>query len=299
MNTMPIAWITGGSRGLGHALVKQLFLQGYSVYFSGRDKAALDSLSAELHGLAQSQNMKNSFQSIILDQADLSGFSALDDVLKEISHIDLLINNAAFIPKKPSVTAQGFEEAFGVNYLSHFLLTKKLWSKLQASSHARVINVSSLAFGNGVIDFQQPREWPADGWQAYSNSKLAALLFTDALATRNKNASITINSVCPGIVDSNLLKDHPLFPPPMMARLSAVMQPADVAAEYLLWMSIAPELKNVSGYFFSRSQGGKQPLKLRFDQTTVDQLWSQSMQWVADYPVGGTGNSLSSHPWES
>jgi len=288
----PVAFVTGGSRGLGRALVKQLFGKGYSVYFSGRDQLAINSLIAELKPMQQN---KQDIDGIIIDQSDLHAIEMLDNFAGNLPSIDLLVNNAGLIPKKPAVTAQGFEQAFGVNYLAHVLITQKLWQKLLAAENARVINVSSLAFGNGMIDWLQPRSLAVDGWQAYSASKLALILFTEALAARN-DSSITINSVCPGIVDSDLLKEHPLFPPSMLARLANAMQPADVAADYLVWLATAPELHAVSGKFFSRSQAAYQPLKLNLDHATSDRLWQRSMQWLAEHSVSSRSFQVE-NPW--
>jgi NAD(P)-dependent dehydrogenase (short-subunit alcohol dehydrogenase family) len=279
MTSSPIAWVTGGSRGLGCALVKQLYAQGFEVYFTGRDQQALVELGKELSLIDQS----NRWHSVVLDQADMQQFPSVDALIDQLPRLDLLVNNAGVIPKKITTTMQGFEQAFGVNYLAHFLLTQKLWSKLLLSPQARVINVSSLAFGNGVIDWQQPRAFPADGWQAYSTSKLALILFSHSLAARCSASSITVNSVCPGIVDSDLLKDHPLFPPSMLARLSTAMQSSDAAAEYLLWLSTADSLSHVSGKFFSRSQGGFQPLSLSIDENLSEKLWQNSMRWTQEY----------------
>jgi NAD(P)-dependent dehydrogenase (short-subunit alcohol dehydrogenase family) len=279
MSVAPIAWITGGSRGLGRALVKQLYAQGFEVYFTGRDQNALAELGKELSLFDQS----NKWHSVVLDQADLQQFSSLDTLIEQLPKLDFLVNNAGVIPKKITTTAQGFEQAFGVNYLAHFVLTQKLWPKLLLSQQARVINVSSLAFGNGVIDWQQPRAFPADGWQAYSTSKLALILFSHGLAARCASSAITVNSVCPGIVDSDLLKDHPLFPPSMLARLSTAMQSCDAAAEYLFWLSTADTLKHVSDKFFSRSQSANQPLSLSIDEALSEKLWQYSMRWTQEY----------------
>lgn len=279
----PVAFVTGGSHGLGRALVKQLFRAGFSVYFTGRDQLALASLCDELGSLKQAEQLAGDYHSIVLDQSDLLAVAALEQQLAALPVIDVLVNNAGVIPKTPAATVQGFEYAFGVNYLAHVLLTAVLWEKLQAAAAARVINVSSLAFGNGVIDWQQPRVFPADGWQAYSNSKLALIVFNQALAARPATGKVTANSVCPGIVDSELLKNHPLFPPSLLARLQTAMKSADEAAEYLFWLATADELAPVSGRFFSRNQGGFAPLNLSLDGRLADQLWQQSLNWLAPF----------------
>jgi NAD(P)-dependent dehydrogenase (short-subunit alcohol dehydrogenase family) len=110
-------------------------------------------------------------------------------------------------------TEEGFEMQIGTNHFGHFLLTNLLMPLLKkAAPGARIVNVSSLAHEQGQIfwDDMNFERSPYDPIKAYSQSKLANVLFTKELARRNEGSGVTAYALHPGVIHTELgrhLKD--------------------------------------------------------------------------------------------
>ena len=109
-------------------------------------------------------------------------------------------------------TADGFELQFGVNHLAHFLLTNLLLDRIKEAPSARIVNVSSMAHMWGKINFDD-LQWEAsyNKYRAYSQSKLANVLFSRTLAQRLQGTSVTAYSLHPGSVRTELGRHVPFF----------------------------------------------------------------------------------------
>jgi NAD(P)-dependent dehydrogenase (short-subunit alcohol dehydrogenase family) len=129
-----------------------------------------------------------------LDLADLASVRAFAAATEQV---DVLINNAGVMAVPKSRTADGFEMQFGTNFLGHFALTGLLLDRLVASGGARVVTVSSIAAtGPRRVSLADPREHRRyRRWQAYSESKLANLLFTLELDRRARAAGLPLVAV--------------------------------------------------------------------------------------------------------
>ena len=102
-------------------------------------------------------------------------------------------------------TEEGFEQQIGVNHLAHFLLTNLLLDRLKEAPSARIVNVSSRAHRRGKINFDDLQsEKSYAKLQAYSQSKLANVLFTRSLAQRLKGTGVTTYSLHPGGINTEL-----------------------------------------------------------------------------------------------
>ena len=269
--------ITGATNGIGLALAKMIAGGGANVLITGRDEIKLHRVRNQIIQSSGNQSVS----SFVVDQRKLSDVEQLVDNLSGHKTIDILVNNAGVCPGSRHLNEQGLEQAFVVNYLSHVLLTHLLLDKLAAADQGRVVNVSSLAFGNGQLDFSNLQgERHFDGWQAYSNSKLFILLFNALLARQHVNSSVTSNAVCPGIVDTGLLVDNPLFTPERLASLKPAMQEPAKACELILYLMLEPSLKDLTGEFFSRGYGGFQPLPINLDEQMARELWSYSREML-------------------
>jgi NAD(P)-dependent dehydrogenase (short-subunit alcohol dehydrogenase family) len=153
-------------------------------------------------------------------ELDLSSQSsvraAASTILSLVSKIDILINNGGIMGIPYSVTPDGIESQFAVNYLSHFLLTNLLMpSILKAGPGSRVVNVSSNAYGLGGVRYEDPGFEGGkvyNPWEAYGQSKCALVLFSHALATKLKAHGGFSFSLHPGCkLNSFLLPPFP-FP---------------------------------------------------------------------------------------
>uniref|UniRef100_A0A8C0UQT1 Retinol dehydrogenase 14 n=1 Tax=Cyanistes caeruleus TaxID=156563 RepID=A0A8C0UQT1_CYACU len=121
------------------------------------------------------------------------------------SRLDVLINNAGIFQCPYMKTEDGFEMQFGVNHLGHFLLTNLLLGLLKNSAPSRIVVVSSKLYKYGEINFEDLNsEISYNKSFCYSRSKLANILFARELARRLEGTGVTVNSLHPGIVRTNL-----------------------------------------------------------------------------------------------
>lgn len=176
----PLAIVTGANTGLGFETARGLVEQGYRVIVAARHphkgRAAAEALRAEF------PEATVRFEPLDLDSlASVRDFAAT--VQAQEARLDRLVNNAGLLaPPTREMTRDGFERQLGVNYLGHFLLTSLLLPLLQAAPAPRVVQLSSLAHRSGRIDFDDLNgERDYDPWRAYRQSKLAMLLFSQAL----------------------------------------------------------------------------------------------------------------------
>jgi NAD(P)-dependent dehydrogenase (short-subunit alcohol dehydrogenase family) len=185
--------VTGANSGIGRAAAHQLAGAGARVTLAVRDTDK---------GRAAAAGMPGETEVRALDLASL-------DSVRELAagwdgEIDLLINNAGVMIPPLSRTAEGFELQFGTNHLGHFALTNLLLEQVSG----RVVTVSSMAHRSGRIDFDD-LNWerkPYSGWRAYSQSKLANLLFTSELQRRLNDSGSTVLATAahPGYAATNL-----------------------------------------------------------------------------------------------
>lgn len=172
--------VTGANTGIGFETARIMANKGANVILACRNSEKGELAVRRI--LDQDSVAKVQFSR--LDLADLDSVRDFSDkFLVENKRLDLLINNAGVMMPPESKTKQGFELQFGVNHLGHFALTIQLLPLIIATRKSRVVCVSSQAHRGGSIvfndlNFKKRRYAP---WSAYSQSKLANLLFVLAL----------------------------------------------------------------------------------------------------------------------
>ena len=204
--------ITGANTGIGLETAVDLARRGARVILAccsaDKGKAAVEVVK---------KRSKN--QNVLFAQVDLASLQSVRDfasrILQEEPRIDILINNAGVAYPPYSKTQDNFELAFGVNHLAHFLLTNLLLDRLKEAPAARIINVSSVGYKFGTINFDDLQgEKSYSKVKAYSQSKLANILFTRTLAERLKGTRASAYSLHPGAVRTDLgrhVVSHPLL----------------------------------------------------------------------------------------
>jgi NAD(P)-dependent dehydrogenase (short-subunit alcohol dehydrogenase family) len=220
-----IAVVTGANTGLGYETALALAAAGAEVVVAARNQAK--GQDAVLRILGAHPGAKVRFEE--LDLASLGNVEAFAErLLAQHDRLDLLINNAGVMtPPVRQATADGFELQFGVNYLAHFALTARLLPLLRAAKAARVVSLSSGAHHTGKINFDDP-QWTRRyrPWLAYSQSKLAMLMFAFELQRRGDAAGwgLISNAAHPGYARTELIANGP-GDTSLSARFSILLQP--------------------------------------------------------------------------
>jgi len=199
-----VAVVTGGNSGIGYETALALAGKGARVILAVRSaekgQAAVTAIQRAHPGAAA--------EVMALDLSSLASVRRFAETfLQRFDTLPLLINNAGVMALPYARTADGFEMQFGTNHLGHFALTGLLMPAILATPRARVVVVSSGLHASGTIDFDN-----LDGaksyapWRAYSQSKLANLLFAYELQRRFTAAGVDAMSVgChPGYAATNL-----------------------------------------------------------------------------------------------
>lgn len=221
----PLAVTTGANTGLGLETAKGLLSEGYRVIVAARNlekgRAAVDTLRGRNPGV-----------DVRFEPLDLDSLASVRDFAARLhaseNSLALLINNAGImaLPMR-KLTQDGFERQLGVNYLGHFLLTSLLLPLLVSAPAPRVVQLSSLAHRGGQIDFDDLHgERRYDPWRAYRQSKLAMLLFSQALQRHSDDERWGLTSLAahPGLSRTALF-DHGVKSRALVGSLFKVLMP--------------------------------------------------------------------------
>lgn len=187
--------ITGGSRGIGAELVRTFAQAGYNVAFSyknSEDKAL--KLEKELNN--QNVNVKafKCDNNILENNTEL-----VNEVLSVFGKIDVLINNAGICCSNLLIDTinDKIEEIMNVNLLSAIVTTREAVKSMISNNYGRIINISSIWGVNG-----------ASMETVYSASKAGLIGFTEGLAKEVGLMGITVNSIAPGVIMTDMMKGY-------------------------------------------------------------------------------------------
>ncbi|MEN9529601.1 MAG: hypothetical protein RI932_1474 [Pseudomonadota bacterium] len=253
--------VTGGNSGIGFVTVSQLAKQGAHVIMACR---RLDEAERAKDALF-SKDMKGKLTVMHLDLASLESVREFSKSFREkFESLHGLVNNAGVMFTPRGKTKDGFETQFGTNHLGHFLLTELLLPVLEKTPKSRVVILSSCyhdkAQGReGYIDFDdlhfEKRKY--DGWSAYAQSKLANLLHAKHLAKMTAAKGVTVVSVHPGWVRTNLVRSWmPVWVQNTLLRpvlqIAGMIEPWQ-GTQTSLYALLAPEVEKQSGSYFSQT----------------------------------------------
>ncbi|MEM9929741.1 MAG: SDR family NAD(P)-dependent oxidoreductase [Bacteroidota bacterium] len=222
---MPIALVTGANRGLGRETAHQLAKKGFKVILTSRSES----------GRAVADAFGKEGLDVVYHQLDVANGQSIAELTEYLTatfgHLDVLINNAGihYDTFQNTLTADFaiVEEAFQVNTLGPWRLSKALYPLLEKSKGARIVNVSSSS--GSFAD-----SWP--GTPAYSMSKAALNMLTLKMAADVASTDIKVNAVCPGWVRTD------------MGGQEAPRSVAEGAAS-ILWAALIPEDGPNGGFF--------------------------------------------------
>ena len=263
--------ITGASDGIGKAIALALAKENTNLILFGRDQGKLEEVAKECGSTTK------------IYAFDITDDGARNKIVTEVLDtctVDVLINNAGLFAKTKQLTADGFEQQFGVNYLGHFLLTQKLLPVLQKAPKARIVHLASIAHWAGSI---KPNKFRAEGFYNplfyYGQSKLANLLFSNALAEQMTNSTITNNALHPGGVASDIYRD---LPKPVYEVMKLGLVPTSVPAKLITQMATGDEWSNRNGEYVSAHMPDWKSPHAKNQQLARD-LYAQSMDLVKKY----------------
>jgi NAD(P)-dependent dehydrogenase (short-subunit alcohol dehydrogenase family) len=179
-----LALVTGGGRGIGAAIARSLAAAGARVVVCGRTKASLDAIAKEIGGVAL--------------RLDLTDRAQTDEVIASVGHVDVLVNNAgaAESASLERTTDELWDRIMELDVTAPFRVVRALVPSMIKGKWGRVINIASNA---GVSGYGYS--------MAYCAAKHALVGMTRALAIDLARTGVTINALCPGWVETQMVEE--------------------------------------------------------------------------------------------
>jgi retinol dehydrogenase 12 len=266
--------VTGGNTGIGRATAASLASRGGRVFLACRSQ---EKGRAAVAGIVAATG-NDSVTFLPLDLADLASVRGAAQAFLALGEpLHVLVNNAGVAGQRGR-TKDGFELAFGVNHLGHFLLTAALLGCLAESAPARVVTVSSDAHYQAKgIDFAALRRPTATitGMREYAVSKLCNVLFAQELARRAAGRGVSSYALHPGVVASDIWRRVPWPVRPLIKRR---MIAPEEGARTPLYCATSGEVAADSGLFYDNCRR-REPSSVATAEL-AGELWRRSEEWI-------------------
>jgi short-subunit dehydrogenase len=215
MNDKPLAWIVGGSRGIGFACAEALGAEGYAIALSSKTASALD---------AAAEKLRSTRFEVKAFPFDITDESAVTSTYNEIKSIfghapDVLINSAGISPwgTFTETSTAEFDEVLAINTRGLFLTSREVLKDMYARGSGSIVQILSVAALKGYKN-----------GAAYVASKFASLGFTNALREEARQRGVRVIAVFPGATETELWSDHQ-----REKYHERMMQPEDIAQEII------------------------------------------------------------------
>jgi NAD(P)-dependent dehydrogenase (short-subunit alcohol dehydrogenase family) len=279
--------VTGASSGIGKETSKKLVELGATVVMVCRNQKRGEKAMSEIEGSSNRARV----ELMLADFASLDSVRVLaKEFLEKHDSLHVLVNDAGRVSVTRSVTPDGFETTFQVDYLSHFLLTNLLLEILKRSTPSRIINVSSASHYRGHLNFDDLQMKKGYGvMKAYSQAKLAQVLFTHELSRRLEGTGVTVNALHPGAVATNIWKGS-MGPFSFLGNISRLfLISPEKGAETPVYLASSPEVEGVTGKYYDHKRE-KQSSTESYDQAAAKKLWDESerMTGLSTWPGTST-----------
>lgn len=268
------AIVTGANSGLGKATALDFARRGARVIAACRSKQRAEAAILDIR-------KKSSNNQVIYMHLDLGSLKSVrvfaETFLKSEPHLHLLVNNAG--TGAVGLTADGFNAAWGVNHLGHFLLTGLLLDRLKQCAPSRIVVVSSVAHCLGRVDLTDLTS-PTAGFVSrlcsYGTSKLCNVLFARELANRLEGTNVTSYSVHPGFVFTDAFCDLGIVRKLLFLPIAFLFfrTPAD-GAQTIIHCAVQEGIEKFSGRYFADCAVRKVSPRAR-DDAVARKVWEVS-----------------------
>jgi NAD(P)-dependent dehydrogenase (short-subunit alcohol dehydrogenase family) len=279
--------ISGATSGIGRAAAIELAAMGANLVLVGRNADSGSRLVRRFNGAAKAARAEF-LRADLSVQSEVRGLAAT--LLERYDRLDVLLNNAGARFDTYAESVDGIELTLATNHLSHFLLTSLLVPRLTAAPAARVITVASSAHYAAVPG----APWVLDAANfnrrlAYSQSKLANVMFAFELARRLASTAVASNAVDPGGVATNFARNNGMMSWTRHLIAHAIRRQLStprVGAEGLVYLSAAEEVTGTTGAYF-RGRRLAQPSAASHDRVEGARLWalSERLTGIASLPA--------------
>ncbi len=271
--------ITGASDGIGLECAQQIAAAepGCRIVVVGRNP---DRTASAVDRIRRAQP-ECRVDSLLCDFADQHAVRRLaEELLATCDRIDVLVNNAGTVFSRRTLTDDGVEATFAVNHLGGLLLTELLLDRLKESAPARVVFTSSDGHYRGTLDLDDLGfEHGYSIMRAYSRSKLANVLTARHLARRLAGSGVTVTSLHPGAIATNIWSGAPWSARPVLAVAKRRMESPEVGGARIAHLAASPQVEGATGGYYARNRL-LDPSSLAQDDALGDRLYDVSARLV-------------------
>ena len=272
------AIITGADGGMGTEITKAVAMADYHVIMLCYTAFKGEERKSQL--ILETKN-----PDIEVVQIDLSSLESItkvtDKLLKKLTSIDLLMNNAGTMATHFTKTEDGFERTVAVNYIAPYLLTRKLLPLMHEGS--RIVSMVSCTYAIGKVGphfFTKGTEGRFWRIPIYSNTKFALWLFCRELSQRLKDKGITVNAADPGVVSTNIISMDMWFDPLTDLLFRPCIRTPRQGADTAIRLLLNPEYENQTGGMYA--SGKQRKLKPKYlDHPQMKELWDTTEKELA------------------
>jgi WW domain-containing oxidoreductase len=274
--------ITGVNSGLGLESMRVLCLRGAHVIGLARNmqkaQEACDSVAGQATPVA-------------CELSDLASVKAAGEGIRHMAMpIDVLITNAGIMAPNQLSHAHGLEMQFVTNHIGHFVLIQHLLDQVKRADAGRIVILSSYGHTmtvKGGIDFDNlDASHGYSPWRFYGQSKLANLLTARYMASQLKDSGVMVNSVHPGVIQTNLTRYAGGL---LMTLMGIFAKPIEKTVEQgaatQCYVAVNPEAAAISGEYFSNCAVAKTTAAGR-NALLAEELWKKSEELARDYLPG-------------
>jgi retinol dehydrogenase-12 len=270
-----VALVTGANTGIGLATAEELARRGARVFVACRsEERARPAVEQIKRATGRDVDL------LLVDLGDLESVRRCADAFLATGlPLHMLINNAGLAGTR-GLTRSGFELAFGVTHVGHFLLTALLLDRIKSAAPARIVTVASKAHYDAPgIDFEAVRgpTRSVTGLPEYAVAKLANVLFASELGRRLAGTGVTAYSLHPGVVASDAWRRVPWPVRPLIK--SFMISTAD-GAKTTLYCAASPQCAAETGLYYDDCRV-KTPSAVARDTGLAAELWRRSEEWTS------------------
>jgi retinol dehydrogenase-12 len=271
-----VVLITGGNTGIGRVAARELAGRGFHVFVACRSAERARDVLEEVRAAAGNRVI----EPLPLDLGDFESIrTCARTFLARDLPLHLLINNAGLAGAR-GFTQSGFELAFGVNHMGHFLLTQLLTERIKSSAPGRIVTVASTAhYQARSIDWEAVRKptLTTTGLPEYGVSKLCNVLFSAELGRRLAGTGVSTYSLHPGVVATDIWRRVPW---PLRPLIKLAMTSPERGAATTLFCATSPAVADQTGQYYDNCRP-KRPSLLAQDAALASELWKRSEGWLS------------------
>ncbi|KAF2899646.1 hypothetical protein ILUMI_06528 [Ignelater luminosus] len=280
------AIVTGANTGIGYHTALDFAKRGARVILACRNKEKAEKAKHKI--IEQTGNSNVTIG--VVDFASLASVRAFVRQIKETEdRLDILVNNAGALSIPNCTTDDGLNLLMQTNYFGPTLLTLLLIDLLKKSTPSRIVNVSSIGGHLPKLDSNDLNAWPRMGIDLFSrgvnygNSKLCTTLFTNELARRLSGSGVTVNSLHPGFVKTEITRGIPYILKVISdVFLDLFFKSPEEGAQTSIYVAVSKDIEGVTGEYFENCKIAWLPpmSQLARDEKLARKVWDKTEKYI-------------------